>query len=330
MKALRRFSYAALGVAYVHLVFGALVRITGSGMGCGDHWPKCHGEWFPPMDRPDLIIEISHRWLAALLVVSIFGLLAAAFARRRTPRVAGPGGVLRAASLAAGAVVAAAGFGAVTVKYVNPTWATVVHWTLAMVVIAALAMTALRAGGLGADGAHPGTASGRTLRATTAAAALAFTAVVLGGVTAKTPDGAVACLSFPHCGANPAAATGAVHTQMTHRVIAFLLFFHYVGIVLRMRRRVESPAVMRAAWVAAGTVVLQLLVAGAMIGLKLPAPLRSLHEAVGVAIWLSSFVLALLARRAARPPAVLGDPVRTAPGAPWARVGASAPLGSAQ
>jgi len=330
MKALRRLSYAALGVAYVHLVFGALVRITGSGMGCGDHWPKCHGEWFPPMNRPDLVIEISHRWLAALLVVAIFGLLAAAFARRRTPGVGGPGGVLRGASLAAGAVVAAAGFGAITVKFVNPTWATVVHWTLAMVVIAALAMTALRAGGLGGERAYGGTASGRTVRAATAAAALAFAAVVLGGLTAKVPDGAVACLSFPLCGTNPAAATGAVHTQMTHRVIAFLLFFHYAGIVLRMRRRVESPAVLRAAVIAAGAVVLQLLVAGAMIGMKLPAPLRSLHEAVGVAIWLSSFVFALLARRAARPPAVLGDPVRARTGTPWTLAGEAAPAGSAR
>ena len=75
MNALRRLSYAAFFVACTHLVFGAIVRITGSGMGCGDHWPKCHGEWFPPMNRPDLIIEISHRWLAAFLIVSMLSVL---------------------------------------------------------------------------------------------------------------------------------------------------------------------------------------------------------------------------------------------------------------
>src|SRR5918996_378639 len=78
LRALRRFSYAALAVAFTHLVFGAIVRITGSGMGCGDHWPKCHGQWFPPLDRPDLIIEITHRWIAVALLVAIVALLVAA------------------------------------------------------------------------------------------------------------------------------------------------------------------------------------------------------------------------------------------------------------
>jgi len=61
MKTLRRYAYAVFGVACLHLIFGAIVRISGSGMGCGDNWPKCYGHWFPPMSRPDLIIEVSHR-----------------------------------------------------------------------------------------------------------------------------------------------------------------------------------------------------------------------------------------------------------------------------
>jgi heme A synthase len=40
MSSLRRLSYVAFFVACAHLVFGAIVRITGSGMGCGHHWPK--------------------------------------------------------------------------------------------------------------------------------------------------------------------------------------------------------------------------------------------------------------------------------------------------
>ncbi|MEO5567346.1 MAG: COX15/CtaA family protein, partial [Gemmatimonadaceae bacterium] len=63
-RTIRKITLVALGVAFVHVVFGAIVRISGSGMGCGDHWPKCYGSFFPPMDRPDLIIEVSHRYLA--------------------------------------------------------------------------------------------------------------------------------------------------------------------------------------------------------------------------------------------------------------------------
>jgi hypothetical protein len=49
--------------------------------------------------------------------------------------------------------------------------------------------------------------------------------------------------------------------------------------------------------------VLQLLVAGAMIGMHLPPVLRSLHEATGVSIWIATFALAYLARLASDRPA---------------------------
>jgi heme a synthase len=300
MTLLRRLSYAALGVAYLHLVFGAIVRISGSGMGCGDHWPKCHGYWVPPMARQDLIIEVTHRYLAAFLIVSLLLLLAAALRRRREAGVGGPGGVLRAAAGAVVIVVVTALFGAVTVKFGNPVWATVIHWTLAMALLATLAVAGMRAGALGGEAARraatPG-ASERTRRGARMAAGLALLAVVLGGLTAKVPDAAVACPSFPLCGINPAAAAGASHVQLTHRVLAFLLLGQLAGFVVALRRRRESGVVERAALAALGAVVLQILVAGAMIGMRLPTPLRSLHEAVGVLVWLTSFVLAALAHR---------------------------------
>ncbi|MDE3217716.1 MAG: COX15/CtaA family protein, partial [Gemmatimonadota bacterium] len=97
MKALRRYAYLALGVASLHLVFGAIVRITGSGMGCGYSWPRCAGYWFPPLDRPDLIIELMHRYLASVVTLALVVLFAAAWRRRAEPGVGGRGGVLRPA-----------------------------------------------------------------------------------------------------------------------------------------------------------------------------------------------------------------------------------------
>src|SRR3712207_5329965 len=107
MTTLRRLAYAALGVAFLHVVFGAIVRISGSGMGCGDHWPKCYGYWFPPFSRPDLVIEVLHRYFAATLITVVLALLGVAVARRRTPGVGGTGGVVRAAALAFGLVTLA-------------------------------------------------------------------------------------------------------------------------------------------------------------------------------------------------------------------------------
>src|SRR4029434_1442034 len=105
MNALRRLSILSLMLGIGQVVFGAIVRITGSGLGCGDHWPKCEGHWFPPLDRPDLIIEVSHRYIAATLSVAIVALLAVALLRRSMPGVGGRGGVLRAAALATTLVV---------------------------------------------------------------------------------------------------------------------------------------------------------------------------------------------------------------------------------
>src|SRR5205085_4500580 len=114
LVALRRLSYAALIVAFTHLVFGAIVRISGSGMGCGDHWPLCYGRLFPPMNRPDLVVEWTHRLLASILVLTVASFALVAWRGRREPRVGGRGGVLRAVMLAFGAVLAAAILGAVT------------------------------------------------------------------------------------------------------------------------------------------------------------------------------------------------------------------------
>jgi heme A synthase len=297
LPALRRFSYAALFVAFTHLVFGAIVRISGSGMGCGDHWPLCYGRLFPPMDRPDLVVEWTHRLLASILLLTVATFAVVAWRARHEPRVGGRGGVLRAGLLALGAVLAAAILGAVTVKLGNTPYATVAHWLLAMTLFATLGAAAIRAGSLGGSAASVQQASPRVVRAANAAAVLAFLAVALGGLTAKLPNAAIACRSFPLCGADPDAGARAVHVQLAHRVLAILLLLHLIGVVAGlMRRREESRIVARAAGVALGLVIVQLTVAASMVLLHLPSFLRSLHEAVGVSVWLGTFTYAYLAR----------------------------------
>src|ERR687886_362253 len=65
-RLLRRLAWTGAVLAFGLIVLGGVVRITGSGMGCGDHWPRCDGRWLPPLDLPTLI-EIGHRWAAALV-----------------------------------------------------------------------------------------------------------------------------------------------------------------------------------------------------------------------------------------------------------------------
>jgi heme A synthase len=95
-----------------------------------------------------------------------------------------------------------------------------------------------------------------------------------------------------------------MHVQLTHRILAVLVVLHLFGMVMALRKRREATIVRRAAAIALGLGVLQLLVAGAMIGMRLPPVLRSLHEATGVSIWIAAFALAYLARLASERPAM--------------------------
>src|SRR5712691_3573555 len=72
----RLLAWTAAACTYFLIVLGAVVRITGSGLGCGEHWPRCHGRWFPPLNDVGTLIEWNHRLFAGLvtiLVVAVAG-----------------------------------------------------------------------------------------------------------------------------------------------------------------------------------------------------------------------------------------------------------------
>ncbi len=292
MLTVRRLAYLALLLGFAQVVFGAIVRITGSGMGCGDHWPDCFGSFTPAQNAPTLLVEISHRYGAAALSLAVVALAVTAWIRRKEPGVSGPGGVVRPSLLAVLLVIVAALFGAVTVKMQLRAPVVVTHLAIAMSLLAVLVVIVVRAGGLGA-GFIPAR-YGRTVRAGIAAAALTFLALVFGALTANTPGAAVACQGFPWCTAITESG-GPLYIQVTHRIIAFLLLGHLIGIVIGVRKRGETRAVRSAAVTALGVVTLQILVAAAMVELHLPPALRSLHQAIGTALWISVVALTALA-----------------------------------
>jgi cytochrome c oxidase assembly protein subunit 15 len=70
-QALVRFAWLVVGYNVLVILWGAVVRATGSGAGCGNHWPLCNGEVIPLSPRVDTIIEFTHRCMTggSLLVV---------------------------------------------------------------------------------------------------------------------------------------------------------------------------------------------------------------------------------------------------------------------
>jgi heme a synthase len=80
-------SRLALGVTIATVavvLFGAVVRITGSGAGCGQHWPTCHGEVTHLPKTVETWIELSHRVSSGLDFIGVLVLLVLAW--RRLPR----------------------------------------------------------------------------------------------------------------------------------------------------------------------------------------------------------------------------------------------------
>lgn len=71
---------SSIGMIFI-LIGGALVTKTDSSLGCGNSWPLCHGEFIPSEITPELLIELSHRVVSA--VVGIAVLLLSVFAWKR-------------------------------------------------------------------------------------------------------------------------------------------------------------------------------------------------------------------------------------------------------
>jgi heme a synthase len=73
--ALKRFAWGVLAYFVAVILWGALVRATGSGAGCGDHWPLCNGTVLQHSARADTLIEYTHRVTSFLSFVSVVALM---------------------------------------------------------------------------------------------------------------------------------------------------------------------------------------------------------------------------------------------------------------
>lgn len=67
-----RWSIASLVVTVLVVLGGAVVRATGSGAGCGNHWPKCDGEIIPLFPTAERVIEFSHRATSGFFAIVAF------------------------------------------------------------------------------------------------------------------------------------------------------------------------------------------------------------------------------------------------------------------
>ncbi|MCA0452742.1 MAG: COX15/CtaA family protein [Chloroflexi bacterium] len=172
------------------IVFGAVVRVTDSGLGCGEHWPLCNGTIFPPLDNVTAWIEWLHRLFAALIgVLGIAMLVVAVRAyRTRNPRV------LTITVIAAVLFAVQSALGAIVVLRSLPVLAVTLHLATAMLLLGALLLAAVVAA------YRPGIASPSNTVSMLAytTAALAFV-IILSGALVRGSGATLACTDWPLC-----------------------------------------------------------------------------------------------------------------------------------
>jgi len=143
--ALRRFSWAVLVYFIAVILWGTLVRATGSGAGCGAHWPLCNGTVLQHSPRLDTMIEFTHRITSGISLFSVVGLLVWAYAG--TVR----GHLARAAAIASvvftlleavlGALLVKLGYTALSRSPMRPAFLAL-HLANTLLLLAALTLTA--------------------------------------------------------------------------------------------------------------------------------------------------------------------------------------------
>jgi heme A synthase len=74
-----KFSWGVVAWTILVILWGAMVRATGSGAGCGNHWPTCNGEIIHRPEAVETFIELTHRATSGIAMILVLALLIWAF-----------------------------------------------------------------------------------------------------------------------------------------------------------------------------------------------------------------------------------------------------------
>ena len=292
--ALQKFAWSVLAYFVAVILWGTLVRATGSGAGCGDHWPLCNGTVIQHSARAATLIEFTHRITSGLSFFAVVALLAwtlAGTARGHLARAAAVAAVVFTVIEAAlGAFLVKLGLTAQSRSPLRAPYLAL-HLTNTLLLLAALALTAHLLG------RHVGYLRARVRLVAPFGAFASVLVVLIVGVT-----GSLAALGDTLFPANSlwvafaqdfSATSGwLVRWRWTHPIVAFLAGVFLVWLLVRAAQR-------RTHWDNRGlsALVLILLVCQYVLGvidvaLLAPVWLQIVHLLGADVLWAALVVLA--------------------------------------
>ena len=293
----RAFAWFFVAYLVAVILFGAWVRITGSGNGCGSHWPACNGEVIPRAAAAKTVIEYTHRLMSGLC--GIFALVLVVWARRVSPRV------FRAALITLGFLIVESLLGALLVKRhlvvdnvsVERAFVVALHLANTMMLTASAALVAWRAAHDSGGQTREGFASGSRLVLGVALAALLLTSMA-GAVTAlgdtvfptqPALDGTL--LAKIRSDASPEQHF-LVRLRILHPAIAILAAVLAGAALVRSldRRGRDGAPAATAALIALGSLALQSAIGFFNVLLAAPGWLQIVHLLMAQVVWIATWV----------------------------------------
>lgn len=316
-----RYQWLAVTTVVLTLVLiavGAIVRTTGSGLGCPD-WPLCHGRLLPPAERT-AIIEYSHRSLAALVGLLVVATALVTLRRRRNDSTA------RALAVASLPLLGLqAWLGKVTVERELPAEVVTFHLGTALVLLAVLALIALFAL-MGETREVIDSAERRSFFRVTVGAAVVTGGVLLIGAYVVGSGATTACTTWPSCLEAPIPFLDGGQLQDVHWLhrITVVVGLGAVAVVAfaAAQLRTDAAAVRTGAQALVGLYALQIAVGGLNVLTKFSDAALVAHLALGAAIWAVLVLLVVGARLRPVASALEAEPAPPAPRTGEARVGA--------
>ncbi|WP_425429955.1 COX15/CtaA family protein [Deinococcus hopiensis] len=300
---LPRLAWAALAYNVLVILWGAVVRITGAGAGCGDHWPLCNGVVVPQSPALHTVIEFSHRLTSGASGMLALGLIALAFLTTPKGHAARLGTVLTfVLILAEGLVGGAQVLLGLTAKSTNPARGFVqgVHLVNTFLLLGSLLLTALWASGRPVLRLRN---QGRTLGLIGAGLGLTLLLSMAGAVTA------LGDLLFVPAPGTPidtvkrdfgTTATLIENLRVIHPMLAILASAYLVWMAGALRRLRPSPEVNRWGTLLMVSIGLQVLAGVINVGLKAPGWMQVTHLLLGCIMWLVTVRLSYEALTALR------------------------------
>lgn len=292
MNHFARYAWGVLGYNLLIILWGALVRATGSGAGCGSHWPLCNGEVVPRAPEVETIIELTHRLTSAfagLLVLAMF-----IWAWRAYPR---GHRVRKGAALSLVFIIIEGLIGAALVLFewvaYDASWGRVIsislHLNNTFILVAVLTLTAWWASGGDSFRFRSDPALGWLLGVGLVSLLVVCTA---GAITAL-GDTLFQVDSLAEGLQRDFSSTSHVleRLRIWHPILALFAGGYLILVARRVMHHQPGPTIRRLGWSLQGLLLVQLFLGVINVLMLAPVALQLIHLLVADAIWIAMVLL---------------------------------------